>query len=690
MKRISPLKPCIALIALSACAPTGIRLADADWPVYGRSSDENHFSPLADITGDNVSRLRLAWYADLDTAWSTSAPIEVGGILYTAVGLSIVQAFNAENGQLLWTYDPKVSETPDKVRLQAPHWGIRGLTFADGRLHVATLDGRLIALGAKDGSLLWEQQTLDPNSHSSYITGVPRVFDGKVIIGFAGADVGATRGYVTAYDAASGKQLWRFWTVPGNPAEGFENEAMAKAAKTWTGEWWRYGGGGTVWNAMTYDAKFNRIYLGTGNGQPWNRKIRSPGGGDNLFLSSIVALDADTGKYIWHYQNAPGDTWDFNASMDIELTDLEIGGETVPVILNAPKNGFFYVIDRRDGRLISARPFSKVTWATGVDPKTGRPIEAENARFGNGAFLVYPGPSGAHGWLPMSYSPETRLTYIPETTMPAPMSDVPDVKSYAPQTGVDLSAGVDFNRLPALKGPIEIGGSLIAWDAAKGAPAWKVPLSSPFSGGAISTAGNLVFHGQIDGALVAYAADSGREVWRFNAHAPLGTPPITYSYKGRQYVSILTGIAGSAGVNGEMITRYGWSYRTYPRRILTFAIDGKASLPPPVLAPVVTAFDDPTYKPDPSIEVTGAAIYHRRTCAACHGPQAVSGASAPDLRSSPVVADAESFEAVVRQGALAARGMPMFHDLSDGDAAALRQFLRSRADVLRKTQALAQ
>jgi quinohemoprotein ethanol dehydrogenase len=688
MRKMSSIGKCfalLALIALVSCGPSANQLDSNDWPVYGGSNDENHYSTLTDITADNVSKLRLAWYADLDSPWSSSAPIEAGGVLYTATGLSIVQAFDVETGRQLWTYDPKVSETTNKVRLQAPHWGIRGLAFADGRLYVATLDGRLIALKASNGSLVWEKQTLDPKTPSSYITGVPRVFDGKVIIGFAGADVGTTRGYVTAYDAKTGKQLWRFWTVPGNPADGFEDEAMKKASKTWTGEWWRYGGGGTVWNAMTYDAKFNRIYLGTGNGQTWNRKIRSPGGGDNLFLSSIVALDADTGKYVWHYQNTPGDTWDFNASMDIELTELEIGGKKVPVILNAPKNGFFYVIDRRNGRLISAHPFSKVTWAKGVDMKTGRPIEAENARFEKGAFLVYPGPSGAHSWLPMSFSPKTGLTYIPEITMPAPMSDIPNLQNYKPQTGVNLSAGVDFNTMPATKGPIEIGGSLIAWNATKGAPAWKVPMSSPFSGGVISTAGNLVFHGQLEGFFVAYAADSGRELWRFNANGPLITPPITYSHNGRQYVTIITGIAGSAGVNGEMITRLGWNYRTYPRRILTFALDGKATLPAPITAPPLIAFDDPTYKPDPLLEGKGAAIYHARSCAACHGPQAVSGATGPELRSSSVVADGAAFGAVVQQGVLASRGMPMFHDLSDRDTLALRQYLRSRADTLRKT-----
>jgi len=276
------------------------------------------------------------------------------------------------------------------------------------------------------------------------------------------------------------------------------------------------------------------------------------------------------------------------------------------------------------------------------------------------------------------------LTYIPETMVPAPMSDVPDVRNYAPPPGVNLASGVDFSRMPALKGPPEMGGSLIAWDAVKGAPAWKVPLSSPYSGGVISTAGNLVFHGQLDGTFRAYAADNGREVWRYDAHAPLGTPPITYSHKGRQYVTILTGIAGAAGVTGPLVTRFGWSYRTYPRRIMTFALDGKASLPQSTPAPALTAFVDPTYRQNTDLEKKGAVIFGARPCAACHGPQAVSGAMAPDLRTSPIVADPELFKRVVGEGMLAARGMPKFQDLTDNDITALRQYLRARANDLRK------
>ncbi|MEZ5735535.1 MAG: PQQ-binding-like beta-propeller repeat protein [Novosphingobium sp.] len=343
-----------------------------DWFAFGGDDSELHYSSLDEINAGNIDQLGLAWSYDIDTFDAYTQPLEVGGVVYFGAGHSVLRALDAKTGKLIWEYDPKVAEAPEAQTRMRAGWGIRGIAYRDGKVFTATRDGHLLAVSAKDGKLLWSVQTLD-EAPGAYITGPPLVAGGVVVIGFGGADYSPVRGYVTAYDMNTGKKAWRWYVVPGDPAKGFENEAMEKAAKTWTGEWWKFGGGGAVYHSMTYDPKYDRVYLGTGNGFPWNQKIRSPDGGDNLYLASIVALDAKTGKYVWHYQANPGVTWDFNDAMDIGLTDLTIDGKSRPVILHAPKNGFYYVIDRENGKLISAGKFAKVNWADKIDLKTGRP-----------------------------------------------------------------------------------------------------------------------------------------------------------------------------------------------------------------------------------------------------------------------------------------------------------------------------
>jgi quinohemoprotein ethanol dehydrogenase len=406
----------------------------------------------------------------------------------------------------LWKYDPKV--TGYKMRLA---WGSRGMAFWKGKIYAGTQDGRLFAVDATSGKLVWETQTTEP-ADVRYITGAPRVFNGKVVIGHGGADMGPTRGYVTAYDANTGKQLWRFYVVPGDPAKGFENKAMQMAAKTWRGEWWKFGGGGTVWNSMTYDPEFNRLYLGTGNGDPWNQKIRSPGGGDNLFLCSIVALDADTGEYLWHYQTNPGETWDFNSTMDIVLATLSINGAPRKVLMHAPKNGFFYVIDRENGKLISAQKFAKVTWAERVDLESGRPVEVPGSRYESGEALIWPGSFGAHNWQPMSYSPDTGLVYIPARDLPTYYNDRGvNLESWKPTPLDALGVRPGFT---ATQGSGDVApdtgtGFLLAWDPVRQKEVWRQSDAGVTNGGALSTHGGLVFQGLADGQFVAYDAVSG-------------------------------------------------------------------------------------------------------------------------------------------------------------------------------------
>jgi quinohemoprotein ethanol dehydrogenase len=644
-----------------------------NWASYGRTFSENHFSPLKDINDGNVAKLGLAWAYDLPPMASVfAAPLAVDGILYFAIGYSVVHAMDAQTGQLLWRYDPEApAASGDRLRMG---WGIRGIAFWKGKVYTGTHDGRLIALDAKTGKLIWSVQTLEPND-GRYVTGPPWVFNGKVAIGHGGGDFGQVRGYVTAYDAETGKQAWRFYSVPGNPADGFENPAMKMAAKTWKGEWWRYGGGGgTVWHAMAYDPKYNRLYFGTGNGSPWNQKIRSPGGGDNLFLCSIVAVDADTGKYAWHYQVNPGETWDFNAAMDIELTDLVIDGRKRSVMLHAPKNGFFYVIDRRNGKLISAEKFAKATWADRIDLKTGRPVENAFARFTDPkGIMMFPGPVGAHSVQAMSFNPVTGLTYIPATELGATYADPPgDPLQWQPKPGRVVNNGIAKPNPPIAVAPGT--SSLLAWDVLKQKPAWSVPMTGTVNGGTATTAGNLVFHGQVTGEFDAYAADSGRKLWSFDAQTGFTAQPITYMAGGRQYVTVIAGWRGMGSTSG---VKPEWEYRLQPRRVLTFALGGTAQLPPP--GPRTTDFvDDPEFVVDPAKVAVGQATAGMH-CGLCHGVGLASGGTAPDLRKSPIPLSLPALASVLHDGVLVPAGMPQFAEFSPEQIEGLQHFIRQKA-----------
>ena len=669
-----------ALAASSAVAQTVIdnrALAnDADgsnWASYGRTFSEQHFSPLREINDGNIGRLKLAWYYDLPPMASVfTAPLAVDGILYFAPGYSVVHAMDARTGKLLWRYDPQAPQAAgQKLRMG---WGIRGIAYWKGKVFAGTHDGRLIALDAKTGALVWSVRTI-PQDDARYVTGPPWVFDGKVAIGFGGGDFDTVRGYVTAYDAETGKQAWRFYTVPGNPADGFEDAAMKKAARTWKGEWWRFGGaGGTVWHAMAYDAKYDRVLFGTGNGAPWNQKIRSPGGGDNLFLCSIVAVDAKTGKYAWHYQINPGETWDFNAAMDIEFADLTIDGRKRSVVMNAPKNGFYYVIDRKDGKLISAEKFAKATWADRIDLKTGRPVENAFSRFMDGkGILMYPGPVGAHSTQAMSFNPITGLAYIPATELGAVYADPEgDLAQWKPKPNRVVNNAIGKPNPPITIPPGS--SSLLAWDPAKQKAAWSVPLTGTVNGSTMTTAGNLVFQGQVTGEFSAYAADTGRKLWAFDAQTGIQSQPITYQVDGKQYLTVIAGWRGMGSVSGAAPD---WEYRLQPRRVLTFVLDGKVELPPP--GPRTTEFvDDPNFVIDPAKAAIGQAKAGLH-CGLCHGVGLVSGGTAPDLRKSPIPLSLDALRSVLHDGALVPAGMPQFGEFTPEEIEGIQHFIRQRA-----------
>ena len=592
-----------------------------------------------------------------------------------------MRAFDAVTGALKWTWESGAAGRSGHKLRQG--YGPRGLAYDRGRVFVATHDGRLIALSSKSGAPIWSSQTVDRNDNA-YITGAPRAFDGKVIIGFGGADGGGVRGYVSCYDEADGRLLWRFYTVPGDPAVDHD-ETTRIAARTWHGQWWKEGGGGTAWNALVYDPELKRFYIGTGNGYPYNQQLRSPGGSDNLFLSSIVAVDADTGRYIWHYQINPGEQWDYKATQDITLATLIIGGERRRVLIQAPTNGFLYVIDRTNGKLISAKPFTRTTWASAIDQRTGRPVESPGARYHGRAslFEMWPDIVGGHSWAPQSFSPRTGLLYLPTINRGMLIGDAGldlarEARSVRPDN-INAGLGVTGDFAPNLPHQTSF---LQAWDPIAQRPRWRVPLPGLWSAGTMATAGDLVFQGRLDNRFQAYDARTGRLLWSYDTRAPIAAAPISYSVNGRQYVTVLTGNGGAGGgYHAAVQPGFNIDYRTQARRVLTFALDGRATLPRAPVPPPKVRPRDPGFRPDTAVERQGA-IDYALACGTCHGAGAQAGGTAPDLRISPVPSDEAAFLAVVHGGALVANGMPRFEDMPDDWLRAIRQYLRARGQAL--------
>jgi quinohemoprotein ethanol dehydrogenase len=647
-----------------------------DWAGYGRTFGEQHFSPLDQINTGNVAKLGLAWSLDLPTGNSVTQPLAIDGKLYFSTGNSIIHAVDAVTGRELWVHDTHANEAAgERMRMS---WGTRGIGYWNGKVYTGTVDGRLIALDARTGDQVWSVQTL-PEGSQGFITGAPRLFDDKVIIGQGGADASDLRGYVTTYDAETGKQLWRFYTVPGNPAKGFEDDAQKLAARTWSGEWWKHGGGGNVWNAFSYDAETRTVFLGTGNGAPWNPRIRSAGGGDNLFLCSIVALDADTGRYKWHYQVNPGEAWDYNASMDMHLADLDVGGTQRKVLITAPKNGFLYMIDRLSGKLLSATRYVKTTWADRIDIASGRPVENPLARYPDGKSVeIWPGPNGAHTNLPSAFSPQSRLFYVSAMNMGANYSDAGiTAKGWERKPHNMFDPGTNIAFRVADTG--SIGSALVAVDPVAGRIRWSVPTPGRWNGGVMATAGNLVFQGQGGGTFDAYDAGSGKRLWSFAAQAGVLAPPITYLAGGRQYVTVMTGTGLSAALSADGLAGT-HDYRTQARRVLTFALGGKATIPAsrPFIA---RAPADPAYRPNSAAQQRGAAGFVR--CMQCHGFGAVAAGMAPDLRTSRVPQDPAAMRTILREGMLVPQGMPRFAELTDAQIDDLSAYLRARANDLR-------
>jgi quinohemoprotein ethanol dehydrogenase len=647
-----------------------------DWLSYGLDYAETRFSKLDQVNDKTVKDLGLVWSYNLESTRGVEAtPLVVDGIMYVTASWSVVHAIDVRTGKRIWTYDPKV---PRERGVTACCDVVnRGVALHKGKVYVGSFDARLIALDAATGKVVWEKDTSIDRSRPYTITGAPRVVKGQVIIGNGGAEYGV-RGYITAYDAETGNQKWRFFTVPGDPAKPYENEALARAAKTWdpSNKYWEAGGGGTVWDSITFDPDLNLLYIGTGNGSPWSRAKRSPGGGDNLFLASIVAINPDNGRYVWHYQETPGDNWDYTSTQPMILADIKIGGKPRKVILHAPKNGFFFVIDRKSGKFISAKNFVDVNWATGYDAK-GFPIETALARSPDKGYDSIPGPLGAHNWHPMSYSPKTGLVYLPAQNIPLSLMDNKAYKFNQMTLGVPGSnqgwnTAMFINAVPPTSKPF---GRLLAWDPVAQKEAWRVEHVSPWNGGTLVTAGNVVFQGTAEGRFIAFNAKTGEKLWETPTGTGVIAAPNTYMVDGKQYVSIAVGWGGSYGLAQRASEKIG------PGTVYTFAIGGKEPLPQFAQYQLNALLQGVAY--DPKQVPEGQGLYVA-SCVLCHGVPGVDrGGNIPNLGySHPDVIN--NLEAYVFGGAAKERGMPDFTGkLKAEDIPKLKAFIQGVPDAIR-------
>jgi len=556
--------------------------AGDNWLTYGLDQAETRFSPLTDINTSNVKELGLSWSAEVGPGGGgqEATPLVSNGVIYGITNWSIVFAVDARTGREKWRWDPWVNQAATRPAICC---GVvnRGLAIYKGMIFAPIIDGRLQALDAETGKVIWEARIAYPQDYFT-VTMAPRIAKGKVIIGASGGDR-PTRGFFDAYDAATGRRAWRFYTVPGDPAKGFENAAMKKAAATWDQEWWKKGGGGAVWDGMAYDPDAELVYVGTGNAEPWTFHLRSSKEMDNLFACSILAVDVNTGELKWHYQVVPGDNWDFDSVQHLTLANLRIGGRERKVIMQANKNGFYYVIDRLTGQFISAQPFGHVTWAKGIDQKTGRPMVNAEAFYGTEPILISPGGGGAHNWAPMAFNPVAGLTYIPTSTNNSFVYAAEKV--FDPRPGL-MTGTVRPAPTPTLPPPPSIGpppiegpgnrGALVAWDPVTQQMKWRMPGGGGIGGGAMTTAGNLVFQVLADGRLMAYSADKGEKLLELQTGLRSGMgPPITYRLDGKQYIALMGGV-GQAAVGGN--AGPGNVATPFTPKLLVFELGGKATI----------------------------------------------------------------------------------------------------------------
>ena len=666
------------------------RIINADkepqnWLSHGRDYNEQRYSPLNKINKNTINKLELEWSIDMDTTRGLEAtPIVDNGIMFVTSAWSIIYAIDAKTGKSLWVYDPEVPKVwSKKACCDVVN---RGAAVWKGFVFLATLDGRLLKLKAKSGEVVWEINTIIDRELDYTITGAPRIANNKIFIGNGGADMGGVRGYVSAYDTESGNLIWRFYTIPGDPSKPFEHEELNEAAKTWNGQWWLMGGGGTVWNSIVYDPDFNQVYLGTGNGQPWNIEIRSPGGGDNLYLSSIVALDADSGEMKWYYQTTPEDKWDYTATQDIMLAEMNVDGEDKKVLMQAPKNGFFYVIDRENGELLRAHNYVPTNWATHIDLETGRPVINEDKDYIQKPEWVLPGSYGGHNWQAMSYDPNLGLVYIPTHEVAGIFVTIKGYYKMKPGT---FNTGTDFyvnDAAATMSGIPPVTGAIKAFDPLTGETKWSVAHNHFWNGGTLSTASGITFQGNSSGRFVAYDSENGTILWSKEVQTGMIAPPITYEIDGEQYVAILAGDGGAGNSVGDNFgadkeiaaVLYG-----NEGRLLSFKIGGKSKLP-------VLERKNKIIPEQPLINASledilmGEKLYSNY-CGACHGA-GVRGKTIVDLRYLSKDKH-KNFNAIVLEGVLEENGMANFSNLiNQKETDQIHSFIINTATKAREEQ----
>lgn len=640
-----------------------------NWPVSGGNFSGSHYSPLQSINDSNVSTLGLAWATHIPMPDGIAGtPIVVDGTIYLSTAYSHVYAVSADTGKILWSHQSGVEAyLANNPRASWIARANRGVAVWDGRVYVATADCRLLALDAATGVEAWSAVTCDVEKGFA-ISDAPHVGGGKVFIGNAGSESQKqNRGHVSAWDARTGKMLWRFYTVPSADEAENTSPAMKMAAKTWDGDaLQKYGGGGSNWNEMTYDPESNLLFFGTAGAVPYLHKDRSPGGLDNLFDSSIIALNADTGEYVWHYQTVPQDSWDYNATMNIITGELNFAGKSRDVAMIAPKNGFFYVFDKLTGELLSADKYAKVNWATHVNLETGRPVLDPEGMYWDMKVgetrAIWPNMWGAHSWQPMARHPKTGLVYIP-------VSDTPTIVTWQGEGEYSEKMGL----ITEVDGQAHDPGRLLAWDPVAKTTRWFASRSRPFNGGILATGGNLVFQGTATGSIDAFSADEGDLLWSLNTGSAINSAPVTFLQNGRQMLVVAAGAGG--GMQFSYPELHGTKEMSGPTRLLAFTLEAPGVLR--VESPVERRVPDLPNDETPAKVVAAGAHLFKDNCGGCHGQDAVArvGGSVPDLRYSTLDVHA-NWNDIVIEGNRNVRGMPSF-DLEPAEADAIRIYVLS-------------
>jgi quinohemoprotein ethanol dehydrogenase len=691
--------PSVQEAPVSAAAVDAQRLARREpdqWLTLGGDWMGTYYSPLKDIDAVNVARLGFAWDYRLGTnRGQESTPLVIDGVMYATSNFGRVYALDAATGRELWKYDPRMDG--QWARYACCDAVNRGLAAFDGRLYVGALDGWLHALDARTGQLLWKVDTvIGRREHAPYtFSGAPLLAGNLLIVGSAGGDFAAVRGYVSAYDRTNGELRWRFFTVPRNPADGPQDQPhLAAAVKTWNPKHrWAAGSGGTVWDGMAYDPALHLVYFGTGNAAPYNSYVGGRHTGDQLYAASIVAVHADSGALAWYYQTVPGDRWDFDSTQKLVLADLSVDGRRRQVLMQAAKNGFYYVLDRSSGELLSAQNFAFVNWTRGIDPKTGRPLPDPAADYGRSPKLVFPSEAGAHSWQPMAFDADRGLTYIPVIESGNVLLETSDRRAGLVEGQFTTPAFVPEAYDPAamlrLYGPLPpltrlargintdtaSRGYLRAWNVAQQRTVWEVQTATSWDGGVLATAGGLVFQGDANGNLNAYSADTGERLASIAVGSSMLAAPITYRVNATQYIAIIAGYGGGGVITGVPLDPASAAYRYgNDGRIIVLKIGG----PPPLLPPLVAELPWPVPPPRPAdtAQIDAGEVLYNRFCSRCH----VFGRGIlPDLRRLEPPTHA-IFNTIVLGGAYAPKGMARFDDvLTPADAAAVHAYLIDQA-----------